>query len=106
MGKMGSLFPSGLFSFESLYVLELDGCAEINNAPPFQGCSNLNVLTLKNMFLTDEVLHEILSYCGMLEKLFLHRIYRLKTPKVMHDNLKVLDLEFLKLDGIEVISET
>ncbi|PIA41553.1 hypothetical protein AQUCO_02200174v1 [Aquilegia coerulea] len=82
-------FRSGLFSFETLNVLELNGC-EINNASPFKGCSNLCILILKNLILTGETFQEIVSICVNLEKLILQKIYSIRNLKVIHDSLKMM----------------
>ncbi|KAF5207502.1 hypothetical protein FRX31_002911, partial [Thalictrum thalictroides] len=89
---------------KSLHVLELNWC-HVQNASPFQGCSNLTHLSLTDVVLTDEVFHEIVANYVSLKKLILHHLYTISKLSIINANLKVLDMRFIVADEIEVIAE-
>ncbi|KAF5198122.1 F-box family protein [Thalictrum thalictroides] len=97
-------FPFGLFTSQSLHVLELNWC-HIPNPSPFHGCSNLTHLSLTDVVLTDEVFHEIIANSVSLKKLILRHLYTVSKLSIINANLEFLELRFIVADEIEVIAE-
>ncbi|KAJ7948843.1 F-box protein [Quillaja saponaria] len=95
--------PLSTFS-RSLCTLELINYTMISSSP-FEGCQNLRNLKLKNVFLADEILNEVLSSCMSLESLSIKSCVLLKEVMICNPNLKVLELQDIDVQKIDICAE-
>ncbi|KAL5715519.1 hypothetical protein ACHQM5_017328 [Ranunculus cassubicifolius] len=98
-------FPSDLFRGHTLHALALTH-GELGNALAFRNCTNLTSLHLKHISLLGQyILDDILTNCLLLEKLTIHNcIFWKNNVKIVHNNIKTLDLRAMQFDIIEICS--
>ncbi|KAF8410979.1 hypothetical protein HHK36_003517 [Tetracentron sinense] len=93
--------PSGFFDCRSLNVLELNKYP-LRSASPFIGCENLETLSLNSVYLTDDTITSLVFNCVFLEYLNIRWCFGFQKLKICNSNLKVLELEALSVDAIDI----
>ncbi|XP_027342966.1 F-box protein At1g80960-like [Abrus precatorius] len=95
-------FPPG--SFETLGSLELINYT-IDCCLPFEKCSVLKNLKLKRIYLDDVTLSGILENCVLLENFMLLESTGFESLVIVKSKLKVLQIQALCVEEIEIIAE-
>ncbi|XP_027342972.1 F-box protein At1g80960-like [Abrus precatorius] len=88
----------------SLRSLELTSYF-IRSTYAFSSCNNLRTLKLKRVIMPDEIINGILRSCVSLENFSLIRSYGFKEIKINNSCLKFLELNYLRVDNMELYAE-
>ena len=82
---------ASFFKLGNLERIDLDGCTSLKKAYIFK-CPSLTYLDMSKTLVSDEGLEETLQECKQLKSLLLTKCYKLKSPRIIHDNIENLYL--------------